>query len=194
MIFPSMMRARSCGPLDLIYSGLAAVSFFKLSPSNLTGSPSTATCLSRDVTPDSTRTSALRHAERLGKQFGDRAVGLAAFGDGANPDLDHGAAIGERFNTVDIVAAAAWRHPQRHADALVWSTARDPFPRVHRRAGSEDAGVDVIGDDALDKHDDQDQDRSGEISRPPRFGIIRRIGASTGSVTRNRNSATAATN
>src|SRR3954447_24907459 len=34
----------------------------------------------------------------------------------------------------------------------------------------------------------------GEISSPPKLGITERIGASTGSVIRNRNSATAATN
>ena len=34
----------------------------------------------------------------------------------------------------------------------------------------------------------------GEMSRPPRLGMNRRIGASTGSVIRYRNSATAATN
>jgi len=60
----------------------------------------------------------LRHTKRFGQQLRYRAIGLAAFGNGADPNFDHGAAIGERLNSVDVVAAAARRDPQRDADAL----------------------------------------------------------------------------
>ena len=68
--------------------------------------------------PESTLTLPLGNAERLGEQFDHRAVGFAAFGDGANPDFHHGAAIGQRLKPVDLVATAARGHPQRNADAL----------------------------------------------------------------------------
>ena len=122
----------------------AAAAFRSVSPSIL-GSPSTATCLRREVVPDRIFTLRLRHAEHLRQQFGHRAVGLAAIGDGADANLDHGAAVGERFNSVDIVAAAARRHPQRDADALGGIA-----PRIHqasigyRRLRSDDVGIDVI--------------------------------------------------
>src|SRR3981189_2594217 len=68
----------------------------------------------------------LGHTEPLGQQFRDRAVGLAAVGDGANPDLDHAAPVGERLNAVDVVAAAARSYPQCNADALGGIA-----PRIH---------------------------------------------------------------
>ena len=69
----------------------------------------------------------LRDTKRLRQQFGDRTVGLAALGDGADANLYDRTAIGERLNPIDIVAAAARRHPQRDADAFGGIA-----PRIHQ--------------------------------------------------------------
>src|SRR3954452_17172377 len=53
--------------------------------------------------------SRLRHPEHFRQQFGYRTIGLAALGDGADANLYNRAAVGERFNSIYIVASAPWR-------------------------------------------------------------------------------------
>src|ERR1700682_4888059 len=69
---------------------------------------------------------ALGHPERFREQLRHRAIGLAAVSDGADAHLDRGTAVGERFNSVDIVAATAWGYAQCDTDALDGIA-----PRIH---------------------------------------------------------------
>src|SRR4029077_8069481 len=66
----------------------------------------------------------LGHAQRAGQQFSHRAIGFAAFGDGTNPHLEHGAAVGKGLDTINSVPAAARGYPKRHTDALGGITPR----------------------------------------------------------------------
>jgi len=112
-------------------AGFARPSFRKASPS-FAGSPSTAICLRREVAPDSIRTLALGTPSAFANSSVTRAIGFAAVGDGADPHLDHRAAVGELLQPVDIVAAAARGHPQRDTDAFRGS-APGIMPAIRRR-------------------------------------------------------------
>ena len=66
----------------------------------------------------------LGHVQRASQQFCYRAIGFAAFRNGAYPHVEHASAIGKHLKAIDIVPAAARGYPKRDPDAFGGITPR----------------------------------------------------------------------
>src|SRR4029077_15409716 len=159
MAFPSMMWAVIA---VLFQSGLAAVSLRKVSPS-AAGSPSIATCFSRDVAPLMIFTLALGTPSALGSSSIParlapppsamaRTRTLTTLRPSASvsiPSMSSRPPRGVPPHPTLMPAAASLQ-------ASICTVRQ-------RQTGSEDAGIDVIGNHPLDEHDDQDHDDRRDV-------------------------------